>query len=192
MANKTVRITVLENTRIGAMWTSTDLDLSVVHNGSTTIIKSDIQAAQCISGDISNSKVIDLDLTKDVVLIAKSYMVTPIGSGFTGETQITIAGSSSGTHNVSMRYKETPDSVLAEQVFEEVTLPTGPTVHFHINGNLKQSINPHGLNEWHSLGTHSTEWNGTATLSCISQIIQEHTLDSTVDTGLTLKFEIEG
>ena len=29
-----------------------------------------------------------------------------------------------------MRYKETPDSVLAEQVFEEVTLPTGPTVHF--------------------------------------------------------------
>ena len=23
-----------------------------------------------------------------------------------------------------------------------------------------------------------TEWNGTATLSCISQIIQEHTLDN--------------
>ena len=88
----------------------------LMHNGSTTIIKSDIQAAQCISGDISNSKVIDLDLTKDVVLIAKSH-ATPIGSGFTGETQI---DSSSGTHNISMRYKETPDSVLAEQVFEEV------------------------------------------------------------------------
>ena len=192
MANKTVRITVLENTRIGGTWTSTDLDLSVVHDGSTTIVKSDIQSADCISGDISNSKVIDLDLTKDVVLVAKSYMVTPIGSGFTGETEITIAGSSSGTHNISMRYKETPDSVLAEQVFEEVTLPTNPTVNFYINGNQKQSINPHGLNEWHSLGTHAIEWNGSSTLTCISQCIQEHTLDSTVDTGLSIKFEIEG
>ena len=55
----------------------------MVHNGSTTIIKSDTGNAQCISGDISNSKVIDLDLTKDVVLIAKSYMATPMSSGFT-------------------------------------------------------------------------------------------------------------
>ena len=52
MANKTVRITILENQKFGDVWVSSDTDLSVQNNGTTTIIKSDIESAECIKGDI--------------------------------------------------------------------------------------------------------------------------------------------
>ena len=140
MANKTVRITILENQKFGDVWVSSDTDLSVQNNGTTTIIKSDIESAECIKGDIVSAKTVDLDLTKDVVLTAQTYIVSMIGVGYTGFYEITIAGSSSGTHNISMRFKESSDSVLGENIFEEVVGPSNPSVTFSINGNVKQIL----------------------------------------------------
>tara|TARA_Y100001937_G_scaffold20832_1_gene29167 strand:+ start:8726 stop:9304 length:579 start_codon:yes stop_codon:yes gene_type:complete len=192
MANKTVRITILENPKIGDKWVSSDTDLSIQNNGTTTIIKSDVVTTDCISGNIVNAKTVDLDLTKDVVLLANQYHVTQVGVGYTCIYEITIAGSSSGTHNISMRFKETPDSVLGENIFEEVMGPNDPSIIFSINGNVKQVLEPHDLSEWQSLGTHSTDWNGTSNLSMIVQGIQNSSIDSTVDTGFSIKFELEG
>ena len=193
MANKTVRYTILENPKIGDVYTSYDTDLSLTNNGTTTIIKSDVVGKDCVSGDIVNAKTVYLDLTKDVVLTAKTYAVSMIGTGYTGTIEVTIAGSSSGTHNISCRYKEGADSVLGENAFEEVTGPLNPSVTFSINGNVKQVLQPHKCDdEWASLGTHATEWNGTTNLSMICHLIQLHSVDSTIDTGLSVKFEIEG
>ena len=193
MANKTVRITILENQKFGDVWVSSDTDLSVQNNGTTTIIKSDIESAECIKGDIVSAKTVDLDLTKDVVLTGQTYIVSMIGVGYTGLYEITIAGSSSGTHNISKRFKESSDSVLGENIFEEVVGPTNPSVTFSINGNVKQILQPQKCDgEWYSLGTHATEWNGTDNLTMIANTEQVSSVDSTIDAGISIKFEIEG
>ena len=88
MANKTVRYTILENPNIGDVYTSYDTDLSLTNNGTTTIIKSDIESAECIIGDIVSAKTVDLDLTKDVVLTGQTYIVSMIGAS----AALTISG----------------------------------------------------------------------------------------------------
>ena len=134
MANKTVRYTILENPKIGDVYTSYDTDLSLTNNSTTTIIKSDIESAESIKGDIVSAKTVDLDLTKDVVLTGQTYIVSMIGVGYTGPYEITIGGSSSGTHNITMRFKESSDSVLGENIFEEVVTPVLASKVFTLRG----------------------------------------------------------
>ena len=194
MANKTIRVSLLQNANLPSLWTSCDLDIKITNDGSDTMIKSDIDASICRTGDNVYQKVVDLDITKDIIFNAKSYMVTNSGAGYTGEYVVTLSGSSdiSNPRTISCKYKEVGDSVLAEQAFEENTGPTTPYIEFYINGTLKQTHSPQTLGSWNDLGSHTKTWNGTDTISCQTEVFQHHTDDSTMNTGLKIKFEIEG
>jgi hypothetical protein len=194
MANKTIRVSLLQNANLPSSWTSCDTDFKITNNGSDTIIKSDVDTTLSISGDNVYQKVVDVDITQDIVFNAKSYMVTQDGAGYTGEYVVTITGSSdiSNPRNISCKYKEVGDSVLAEQAFEDNTGPTTPYIEFSVNGTLKQTHSPQTLGVWNDLGTHTKTWNGTDTIICLTEVFQHHIEDSTINTGLRIKFEIEG
>jgi len=186
MANKTIKITLFQN----AMWggtTANDTDLVVNHNGSDTIIQSDIDTSDVKTGDVVKQKVMDLDLTKDTMFSLKTYLTAPTGVGYGSEYQITIAGSSSGTHAISGRFNEYSDTSSGETSFEEA-IPA-PQTTFMINGVVKKVVNPSDWG-WNSLGSYDTSWNGTDTLQIAYNVDQQNTVDSTVNMGMNVRIEI--
>jgi len=187
MANKTIKITLFQNSMWSDDTVDNDTDLVVTHNGVDTIIQSDINTSEVKTGDVVKQKVMDLDLTKDTMFSLKTYLTSPGGDGFGSEYQITVAGSSTGTHTISGRFTEYADTSVAEQFFEEA-IPT-PTTTFMINGVVKKVISPTDWG-WNSLGSYDTAWNGTDTLQIAYNVDQQNTIDSTINMGMNVRIEI--
>ena len=187
MTSKTVKYTLFQNAESPTIWSGSDNDVTVVNNGNTHIVISDLDHSTAKDGDLVRQGVFDLDLSQDITLNANFVVVVPGGDSITSTFKAIISLQSGNNYNVTGTFIDNTDSTEIENSIQNNSFDDW--MNFKINGVTKQTLSSLSTGT-QSLGTHSHIWNGTDTITVEFEMSQRNTSDSTYQTGFSAKFEI--
>ena len=186
MTSKTVKYTVYENTEAPTTWSNSDNDVTIVNDGTTHIITSDLDYTTARDGNVVRQGTFDLDLTKDMNFNARFY-TSISGEEIVSSVNIVISPQGGNNYNLIARFLTETVSTILEDSIENDSFDDW--CKFKINGVLKHSIDSitHGTQE---LGTHAHTWNGSDALSFEYEANQRNIDDSSYNTAFSVKFDI--
>lgn len=187
MTSKTVKYTLFQNSEAPTSWTGSDNDVTVVNNGNTHIVISDLDHSTAKNGDLVRQGVFDLDLSQDITLNASFAVTTESGDDITSSFKAVISLQSGNNYNVTGTFIDNTDATAIENSIQNDSFDDW--MNFKVNGVTKQTLSSLSTGT-QTLGTHSHIWNGTDTITVEFEMSQRNTHDSSYQTGFSAKFEI--
>lgn len=186
MTSKTVKYTIYENTEAPTTWSNSDNDVTVVNDGTTHIVISDLDHTTSRSGNVVRQGTFDLDLTKDTTLNSK-FFTNIGGEEIVASFNVVISPQGGTSYNLVAKYVDETDSTTLEDAVENDSFDDW--CKFKINGVTKHTLDSLSVSE-QQLGTHAHTWNGSDALSIEYEASQRNIDDSSYQTAFSVKFDI--